>query len=195
MLVRLRTKDDEYRYLVSSHTLSIASKIWKKITNPAGFKSLETESWNEVTVKVMHLEDDDWKALEIIFNVIHLQIDRIPSKVSFDLLRKIAVVCDKYECGKVLRPWSGIWMKEFYAKATEATYEDWLFIARVLEPKAMRVKDVTRELILQASSKSACGTYFVRRPKAGDKRHEINVQLIPDYLLGKLTFLIIYVCI
>ncbi|KAK6530622.1 hypothetical protein TWF281_007462 [Arthrobotrys megalospora] len=187
--VVLKNERGTYTFLVSSHALSIASKVWKFTIHPQGFKELETETLGSYgTVKVMRLEDDDVLALDLIFQILHLRTDEILSDVSFGFLRRIAVVSDKYECGKALNPWPKMWMKPYEGLAIVPQYEDWIFIAKTLQPKNTKMKVISTRLVLEVSSKSECGKYF-RRDVAipvGSKV-EIDLELLPDRFLAYVT--------
>ncbi|KAF3913406.1 hypothetical protein ABW20_dc0108814 [Dactylellina cionopaga] len=176
-------------FLVLSHALTIASKVWKRIISPGSFKLLDKEPYGRdgEYIKIMNLEDDDPPALDIIFKIIHLQTDKIPFWSSFKLLRNLAIVCDKYECGKVLKPWSHLWMKTYTDKATSARYEDWLFIAKALDPKNMRTTEISRALTLESSSKSECGTYLVRSCGRYHEDWTVTLELIPDKIISIAT--------
>ncbi|KAF3208316.1 hypothetical protein TWF106_008110 [Orbilia oligospora] len=186
--VVLKNESGNFSFLVSSHALSISSKVWKLIIHPRGTKELDTENLVPYgAVKIMKLEDDDALTLDVIFQIIHLQTDEIPAEISFGLLRKIAIVSDKYECGKVLNPWPKLWMKPYENRATAPLFEDWIFIAKALNSKNTKAKAISKELILEVSSKSQCDNYFWRMiPTSTDpvsSKVEIHLKHLPDGLL------------
>ncbi|KAF3086518.1 hypothetical protein TWF706_011660 [Orbilia oligospora] len=135
----------------------------------------------------MKLEDDDALALDVIFQIIHLRTDETPAEISFGLLRKIAIVSDKYECGKVLNPWPKLWMKPYENQATSPLYEDWIFIAKAFNSKNTKAKAISKELILEISSKSQRDNYFWRMiPTSTDTvspKVEIHLKHLPDGFL------------
>ncbi|KAF3126091.1 hypothetical protein TWF703_010552 [Orbilia oligospora] len=138
-------------------------------------------------LKIMKLEDDDALALDVIFQIIHLRTDETPAEISFGLLRKIAIVSDKYECGKVLNPWPKLWMKPYENQATSPLYEDWIFIAKAFNSKNTKAKAISKELILEISSKSQRDNYFWRMiPTSTDTvspKVEIHLKHLPDGFL------------
>ncbi|KAF3192954.1 hypothetical protein TWF225_010821 [Orbilia oligospora] len=186
--VVLKNESGNFSFLVSSHALSIASKVWKLIINPRGTKELDIENLVPYgAVKIMKLEDDDALALDVIFQIIHLRTDETPAEISFGLLRKIAIVSDKYECGKVLNPWPKLWMRPYENQATSPLYEDWVFIAKAFNSKNTKAKAISKELILEISSKSQCDNYFWRMiPTSTDTaspKVEIHLKHLPDGFL------------
>ncbi|KAK6359138.1 hypothetical protein TWF696_000305 [Orbilia brochopaga] len=182
--VVLKTNNKMYCFLVASHALCMASKVWKRIIHPNGFRELEYEPRGPdgASIKVIRLEDDVANTLDIIFNIIHLETDSIPKKLSFRRLRQMAIICDKYECAKALGPWPEMWMQEHLANATTPGFEDWLFIAKVLDPTQMKAKEITKSLVMETSSKSVCGTYIKRftSTPTSEKEFEVNLELMPD---------------
>ena len=57
-------------------------------------------------VRDIPLRDDDFGTMEILLRIIHLQNEVVPTKVSFQQLGEIAIVCDKYALRKCVVPWS-----------------------------------------------------------------------------------------
>ena len=51
------------------------------------------------------------QALEVIFNVLHLQHHCVSENISHDVLYEIALVADKYDLVGALGLWGGIWLK------------------------------------------------------------------------------------
>ncbi|RVD83686.1 uncharacterized protein DFL_005465 [Arthrobotrys flagrans] len=186
--VVLKNEHGSFSFLVSSHVLSIASKVWRRIINPGRLKPLEGEVLSGYgSVQIMTLEDDDALALDLIFQILHLQADKIPDEISFKLLRNIAIVSDKYECGRALNPWPKLWMEPYEHLATTCGYEDWIFIAKALQPKNAKVKEVSRTLVLEASSKSQCGEYFWRKVSIYSSGIEVDLKHLPDGVLAYVT--------
>ncbi|KAF3910747.1 hypothetical protein ABW21_db0209788 [Orbilia brochopaga] len=180
--VILSYNGEQYCFLVASHALCMASKVWKRIIHPNGFRELETEPHGSdgATIKVIRLEDDAANTLDMVFSIIHLRTESIPKNLSFRRLRQLAIICDKYECGKALGPWPGMWMQEHIANAMAPGFEDWLFIAKVLDPTQMRAKEISRNLVLEAGSKSICGSYMKRYATSSETQFEVNLDLMPD---------------
>jgi len=60
-----------------------------------------------------HFFDDDPDALLILLNIAHLNFSQIPPRISWRTLLNIAVLCDKYDIVKLIRPWIGNWTEAF----------------------------------------------------------------------------------
>lgn len=58
--------------------------------------------------------DVDETALEIVLNVIHLKKRRVPKIVNVELLARIAVLVDYYECAEAVEAFSSIWETEVF---------------------------------------------------------------------------------
>lgn len=120
----------------SSRALSLASPVWDKILNPP-FRSLVSKEGDNDGKQDKHIDfsEDNGEALLILLRIAHLQFSKVPSTLkSFDIFLALAILCDKYDCVGLIKPWLQPWVgnegTEF--KWDEAGYEPWLFIAWVL---------------------------------------------------------------
>lgn len=86
-------------YLVSSKVLSLASPVIKRI-----FKG----SWKEATtvysneLRHLNLTEFDQEALRIVLAALHFRYTDIPEAVTPELLAKIAVIADYFQCESAL---------------------------------------------------------------------------------------------
>ncbi|KAK6337621.1 hypothetical protein TWF730_003016 [Orbilia blumenaviensis] len=187
VVVRVGLADSAF--LVSSHALAMASKKLREKLNSESTKELEDKPSGALSsgiTRVLNLENADPLSLDILFQVMHWKTDNLPQKLTWDSLRKLAVVCDKYECGKILNPWPLIWMEDYEGQATLPGFEDWIFIANALDTRNTKARDISRKLVLESSSISKCGTYIRRDVRGiGIAAHtvEIEVGLIPTRVL------------
>ena len=142
------TEEDRKGLLVNRHTLCLSSSVFRAML---GFDSPFKESARNATadggIQDVTFEDDDFKTMEIIMNVIHLQHHNVPRGVSFEQLDKIAQLCDKYDFVRSLGPWPELWSKPYEVKIETKGYERWLFIAIVLK-NAPIYSRITKHLIL-----------------------------------------------
>ncbi|KAK6514790.1 hypothetical protein TWF506_007152 [Arthrobotrys conoides] len=195
--VVIKGEPDKVAFLVSSHALAIASKEWRNKLSRDNLKELESHPFDgssDGTIKVLCLEDVDPSSLDILFQVIHWKTDDLPQHLTFDALRKLALTCEKYGCGRVLNPWPLVWMEEYEQQAVLPGFEDWMFIAQALDTRNVKLREVSRQMILEVSSISKCGTYLRRDVRGeGIAAHtiEIEVKLIPpgilEYILEERT--------
>ncbi len=154
--ILLTIKDQEQVAMASSHALSAASPVWKKLVYPpregdlsAGPGTLNSEiagakadSKSQTTipgnankqiasVNQMDFREDDSRTLLILFRIAHLEFRDIPAKLEFDALYNMAVLLDKYQCLKLVQPWLKGWLgneKEFeYLKYPRTLFIAWVF--------------------------------------------------------------------
>ncbi|KAK6500482.1 hypothetical protein TWF481_010825 [Arthrobotrys musiformis] len=187
--VVIKGEGGDTTFLVASQSLAMGSKEWRKILNPISLEDLESrpfEASADGTIKVLYLDGVDPLSLDILFQVLHWETEDLPHSLTFDALRKLAVACDKFDCGRILNLWPLVWMEEYEELATLPGYEDWMFIARALHTKNSKVQEITRRMILEVSSASKCGNFLrrdVRGPVVAAHTTEIEINLIPPAIL------------
>ncbi|KAK6355669.1 hypothetical protein TWF718_000062 [Orbilia javanica] len=187
--VMIKDKPDSVSFLVSSHALAIASKEWRSKLSPINFKNLEShpfEASSDGVIKVLCLDGVDPLSLDIIFRITHWKTEDLPQHLTFDALRELAITCEKYSCARVLNPWPLVWMEEYEEQAILPGFENWMFVAQTLDTKNPKVREISRQMILEVSSISKCGTYLrrdVRGPEVAAHTIEVEVNLIPPKIL------------
>lgn len=120
--VRVSTTDATKSYIVSSTVMSFASPVWKVLFDPQG-------QFMEATAKEAYLLDDDPDMLLVLLRISHLQFHELPTGLSFTQLLNMAILCDKYDTVRIVRPWIRQWQKPLEHLALTSGYEEWLFIA------------------------------------------------------------------
>ncbi len=104
---------------VCPRVLSLASPVFAALFSPKYAEGVALPSSTEV--RQIALPDDDPEALILICHALHHQ--RItPHDVSFELLGKTAVTCDKYDLVTVLAPWSALWMQQWKVRGYGSAY-------------------------------------------------------------------------
>ena len=142
------TKEDWEGLLVNRHTLCLSSSVFRAMLGvDSPFKESARNATADGGIQDVAFEDDDFKTMEILMNVIHLQHHNVPREVSFEQLDKIAQLCDKYDLVRSLGPWPEVWSKPYEAMTETEGYERWLFIAIVFK-KAPIYSRITKHLIL-----------------------------------------------
>lgn len=86
----------------------------------------------EASAKEVSLPDDDPDTLLILLHIAHLKFDLVTGPRCFSGLLKLAVLCDKYDTVKLVRPWLWSWLKTKPAEYCRPRFEEWLFIAWTL---------------------------------------------------------------
>lgn len=88
-----------------------------------------SKSWKESQLKTIPLPDDDPEALLLLLQIAHLKFGAIPRTLSFEMLLKLAVLCDKYDVAALVRPYLEGWVEGVKESVNQPGHEGWLFIA------------------------------------------------------------------
>ena len=146
--MKFATKEDGEGLLVNRHTLCLSSSVFRAMLGvDSPFKESARNATADGGIQDVTFEDDDFKTMEILMNVIHLQHHNVPRGVSFEQLDKIAQLCDKYDLVRSLGPWPELWSKPYEVKIETEGYERWLFIAIVFKNAPVYYR-ITKHLIL-----------------------------------------------
>jgi hypothetical protein len=94
---------------VSSSHLALASPYFKRMLR-GGWKEGHTLRSDGG----VHLDVKEWdhEALLILMNIIHGHTRKVPRLVSLEVLAKIAVLVDYYECVEVVEVFSDMWINQ-----------------------------------------------------------------------------------
>ncbi|KAF7534128.1 hypothetical protein G7054_g6491 [Neopestalotiopsis clavispora] len=99
-------------FVCESKTLSRASPVWKAMLyGPWKESRNQNSSQGEWVVE---LPDDHPGAMTTILNIIHSHFEKVPpveGKHAVEVLYELCVLSDKYDLGKVLRPWAKTWLQ------------------------------------------------------------------------------------
>lgn len=142
LLKQANGSPDKKTFVVSYKTMCLVCDSWDRILNPTGY-SRETRHGHTIS-----LPHDDWKALEIILNIAHLQFDLVPRKIDFHLLLEVAVLTEKYGATKIVRPWYRKWMKHNRKLGAEPGHEEWLWITWAFG-EDQKFEKLTMKLVLE----------------------------------------------
>jgi hypothetical protein len=97
----------EIRVRVSSRHLTLASPYFKRMLKGDWKEGCTLTADGCVSVRVM---DCDPESLMIIMNIIHGHTRKVPRSVSLDMLTKIAVLIDYYECAEAVELFTDTWI-------------------------------------------------------------------------------------
>lgn len=94
------SKNGPVSYYVSSRHLILASKRFSTMLSGEQWK----EGLRDQEDDLFHTKADGWdaEALLILMNVIHHQNRQVPKAVSLDMMAKIVVLVDFYECDEAM---------------------------------------------------------------------------------------------
>jgi hypothetical protein len=106
-------------YHVSSRRLMLASTIFKS--------ALSGGNWIEGQKKSdghYYITADDWceEVFLLLLNMLHLHSRQMPSKISLDMLAKLAVLTDYYDCAEAIESFTSIWIPSVDEKEAPVGY-------------------------------------------------------------------------
>ncbi|KAE8411025.1 hypothetical protein BDV36DRAFT_289090 [Aspergillus pseudocaelatus] len=109
--------------------LILASPIFKKILT-GGWK--ESITYLQKGTVEITAESWDLEALLILLRAIHCQHYQVPRKLTLEMLAKVAVIADYYDCKEAVYIWSTIWINALEEKIPKTYSEDlpqWLWVS------------------------------------------------------------------
>ena len=86
------------------------------------FEDAATQSKNadeETPSKAIAVAEDDGDAMLILCNILHLRNDKLPIRMTPDLLFKMAVLCGKYQCAVAAGRATVQWFDRLYSSKEE----------------------------------------------------------------------------
>jgi hypothetical protein len=119
--------DSPQPILVSKTAMSMASPVWKAM--------FDRQRWTESSATEIPFPDDDVDAMLIVLRIAHLRFSDLPSEKPFKLrdLLQLAVLCDKYDVVKLVRPFLDLhhWTRGLIPNVETRIncHPSWLFIA------------------------------------------------------------------
>ncbi|KAL3424403.1 hypothetical protein PVAG01_03684 [Phlyctema vagabunda] len=168
----------ENSMLVSSRHMKLASPVFNKMLQPGCFQEgsiLHAQGKVEIP-----LPDDDFTAFVILLDIIHGHTRKVPRHVSFDLLKTIAILIDKYEMHEVAEVYTDRWFIElknikFPQRFTIETIP-WIFITWVFK-RYSEFRSMTRLVQLHCTERL--------KEEIGKKYPELP---IPEPIIGMESF-------
>lgn len=159
--------EKKQRYVVCRRTITNLCDAWQKMFT----------NWSEATKPETEWPEDDPNAILIILQIAHLKFDELPETLPPKELNNLAIVCDKYDLVRVVRPFVGGWIQPWLAGAyLMFGYEKFLWVSYVFgykEEFCTLAKKV--QLEIQTDRDAKCIT------KSG---HALDNQQMPPGLLG-----------
>ncbi|KAJ8059604.1 hypothetical protein OCU04_011259 [Sclerotinia nivalis] len=151
----------EVSFKLSSHALSFASPVWKKLIfppfplptsrtdgeEPNSKKScVANEPFTDIE---LDFTEDNAEALLVLLRIAYLQFSTVPSNLPYVILYNVTVICDKYNCTKLVKPWLKDWLKDEQYEAHLPRQEGWLWIAYCFGRRKL-FYDMVNVLVLSA---------------------------------------------
>lgn len=94
------------RFRLSSRHLILASSYFNRMLK-GPWKESNVEPGCDFTISA---RDWDVEALLILMNIIHAQARKVPRKLSTELLAKVSVIVDYYQCNEVVEIYAERWL-------------------------------------------------------------------------------------
>lgn len=103
-------EEDEIHYYVSSRHLMMASPIFRRALKKDGC----IESSRNDDDGHFHIAASGWdeEAFLIVLQIFHLRNKVVPRLVSLEMIAKIAILVDYYDCAEALEMFSSVWIAE-----------------------------------------------------------------------------------
>lgn len=124
------SEDVQTSIRVSSQVFRRPSPVLSAMLDPRYAKRQKLADEQSLGVSSIALPDDDPEAMVWFCHAIHLQKCATEKVVTFDFLRKIATLSDKYELSVALHAWSEMWMQMW--PGTDREYPELLWISYAL---------------------------------------------------------------
>ena len=167
-------------WLASSSNLSQVSPVWNKMLNPPFPKPDSKEGGDGgMQAKSIDFTDDSAEALLILLRIAHCQFSKIPSRLEPRTILHMAVLCDKYDCVGLVKPWLNMWLVDEWGQYDKPGNERWLFIAWVFG----------REQVFEASARKLQREMTVDDCEEGlMSTGESFPKLMPPDIIGMLLY-------
>ena len=136
------TGEESRTFRVLANVMRLTSPVWRAMLSTE-YNFMEASN----TTREITFPEDDVASAFIVLLVGHLRLLEIPTHINGKRLANLCVLCDKYDCITVLRPWLAIWMpslSENWGKT--GPLWDCAMIAWVIGD-ASRLKIATNELV------------------------------------------------
>jgi len=162
----------------------MASIVWNKLFDPGSpFSKLGHELLDGRVISVLNLKDDNSDALLVVYWIIHLRSEKVPSTCTFRQLLDLAILCDKYDCALVIKDSLRLWLDHGMSLALESGHEAWLFIGSTFRD-ARNLTELSKMLIEQVSLLDS--VMYMSYPWMV-LPCRLKIELIPDSILGKVS--------
>lgn len=77
----------------------------------------------------LDFQDDNAESILVLLQIVHLQFNKIPTKLPFQTLLGLTHICEQYQCVQLVLPWLDSWLADGLQECREAGKEEYVFIA------------------------------------------------------------------
>lgn len=145
-----------------------ASLVWKKLFFPPqqleasesataksnhsfqqGVANFKTPSSTPTPVEEIDFSKDDGEALWLLLNIVHLRFVKIPAALNVETFCQVAIICDKYACAHLVKPWPIEWLGQENQNNADIGKgrEQWLLIGWVFG-QAVLFENIAESIVL-----------------------------------------------
>lgn len=120
------------KFIVSRPHMIALSPRWKEVVSRQSklqAKIIRRPFWGRKATTHVVLPSDDAAAVRLVLCIAHLQYDKLPKKLDFQELVRLAEVAERYELNPILLPHVKPWLQHYISRLLEPGYEQWLYIA------------------------------------------------------------------
>ncbi|KAF3214915.1 hypothetical protein TWF679_004693 [Orbilia oligospora] len=183
----------------TSAAIRNASDVFNRMLDPDnGFCALPVDTDLGRQLRVLSLPDDQAEAMLIILKIIHYETKSISKTLSYQLLVELAVVCDKYDCARIVHPWPDTWIPNLINARdhdlSKVGQEDWLLIGHIF-PTVRGIAKLVRELSVKLAKEcyswSPDRSEFRRYPRSSSDcfsdeihGHTVKLRFTPDQIVN-----------
>lgn len=126
------TQPDKIQMRVSSSHLTLASPVFKRLLK-GGFA--ESRSLDSTGTAEVPLPEDNPQALQILLNIIHGHVKKVPRAMGIGMLTHISILIDKYCLHEVTEIFTDMWFEKLKGDIPGSFTKDlmcWLCVSWVL---------------------------------------------------------------
>jgi hypothetical protein len=123
----------EIHYQVSSRHLQLASPWFKRAMTEATWSESKRENGKYQIIP----RDWDEDAFLMLLNIFHLRTKQVPRAISLEMLARVGVLVDYYECEEAIEMFTAMWIDEVKKTDIPSTYcRDlvlWIWVAWIFD--------------------------------------------------------------
>lgn len=116
------------RFLVSESHVSNLGPRWQQLLSSC--QSVPRTRYPfRTTIKTINLRDEDTNAIRMIMHLAHVQFNKLPEKLDFKEIVRLAEVAERYAVQHMLAHHIDGWIAPYRDRLLDPGYEEWLYIA------------------------------------------------------------------
>lgn len=118
---------------VSSSVLSLGSPVFAAMLNST---FMEGTVPTDGSIRTISLQEDNPRAVTTLCNVLHHQSQYVRVE-TFKDVDQLALLCDKYDCARALKPWKTLWLQNWHGSENgDDDYWKMLYISYAFDDRS-----------------------------------------------------------